>query len=423
MIISLEKGHAHAGFELPDNRIMATLTGRDVPTLDQEAVGTILEKGILRTAPQNLTDKRIAVIIPDNTRLWARGDLYVPKIVSALIRSGAAAENITIIIALGTHSPVPEKGFPQLCGKELPPGIRILNSAGLDQGRLVHIGDTPAGTPVTITREAWEADHIVIFGGVLHHMLAGFGGGRKYILPGIAGEAAIQQNHSLAMGSDGQALPGICQGELPENPVSLDMAAAAEIFLAEKTCCYAAVAANGEGRIFWAMAGLLEATFAAGCEALNHACCVDVDSSGDFALFSAGGHRTDGQLYQATKALFNAVNVVKEGGSLVFVAGCGEGVGNPEFAGALKRYKGNPNALGRELVKNFRMPAYVAFRVLDLLDRYQIYLVSDLAPSLVRDLGFRVLERSAPLESLLQGKGFIIPYAENILPRCRPQTP
>lgn len=422
MKISLEKGRSEINFPFPEDRIISTLTGREIPALDHGAVCRIIDQGIDATAPQDLGSRKIAVIIPDDTRLWARGDLYVPRIISALERCGADPERICIIIALGTHAPIPEDRFAALCGEGTSDKVAVLNSAGLDPDRLVAIGTTPAGTPMTVTKEAWEADHIIIFGGVLHHMLAGFGGGRKYILPGIAGEEAIQQNHSLAMDSSGSALTTVCQAELDNNPVSRDMAEGARIFLKDKTCCYVAVAANGQGEIFHAAAGPLEATFARGCTALDQACCSDVTDLGDFALFSAGGHRTDGQLYQSTKALFNAVSAVKEGGSLLFVAGCGEGVGNGEFQEALIRYNADPQALGRKLARDFRMPAYVAFRAMDLLARYRVFLVSDLGEDLTRRLGFGYIGDVSEVETRFQGRGYVIPYAENILPRYRPET-
>jgi nickel-dependent lactate racemase len=181
---------------------------------------------------------------------------------------------------------------------------------------LTEIGTTSRGTCLTVSREAVEADHLIIFGGVLHHLIAGFGGGRKYILPGIAGYDSIQQNHSLAFDDTGRPHPLVRQAVTQGNPVHEDMMEGTDLFLQGKTVCYAAVAANGAGEIFYAAAGDLHPTFDQGCAALNEACCVTVPEKGDFALVSAGGFRTDGQLYQATKALFNTAGVVKDGGGL-----------------------------------------------------------------------------------------------------------
>jgi nickel-dependent lactate racemase len=141
-----------------------------------------------------------------------------------------------------------------------------------------------------------------------------------------------------------------------------------------------------------------------------------VPKKGDFVIFSTGGHRADGQLYQSTKALFNAVHIVKEGGNILFVAGCGEGVGNETFSSVLKTYKGNPEKLGLELAVTFDMAAYVAFRVLDILKRFNVTLVSDFSKSETEALGFLHTDNMDDYVQNLKGKGYVIPFAENILP-------
>jgi len=152
-----------------------------------------------------------------------------------------------------------------------------------------------------------------------------------------------------------------------------------------------------------------------GYKALDHACCVQVPVPGDFVLLSAGGHRADGQLYQATKALFNAVNVVKEGGRILFVAGWGQGICNPVFAQALTRFKQNPEALGQRLVSDFDMPSYVALRVIDILNRFQVTLASELSREQTCKLEFGYADNINDYVKNLTGKGYIIPFVENIL--------
>lgn len=417
MKIDLEKGCAHVTVDIPDDHLLSVIQGQEVPPLTLEQAAAVLEKGIRDTAPPGIAAQKVAVIIPDDTRLWARGDRFVPVIIDTLSGLGVSHDRITVIIALGTHAPIPASRFDALAGKKTGLQVRICNSAGLDPSRLTEIGTTSRGTCLTVTREAAESDHIIIFGGVLHHLIAGFGGGRKYILPGIAGYDCIQQNHSLAFDSDGRPHPRVRQAVTGGNPVHEDMMEAADLFLQGKTACYAAVAAGGTGEIFYADAGDLHPTFDRGCEALNRACCVAVPQKGDFALVSAGGFRADGQLYQATKALFNAVSVVKDGSPILFVAECAQGVGNDTFARALHAFQDNPRDLGQALIRSFDMPAYVAFRLLDLLHRFRIFLLSDLPDHQVRSLGFHPVTDPDTCLAQFTGKGYAIPFAENILPR------
>lgn len=416
MKITLEKGKGHIELSVPDSMVIDTLLGKDICALELESAKKIIASGIRNSAPDQIADKKIAVIVPDNTRLWARGDLFVPVIVDTLTDMGAVPEAVTIIIALGTHADLGELDFPGLVGSRCAKKVRVLNSANKNKDRLVKIGVTDKGTDLWITKEACEADHLIIFGGVLHHLIAGFGGGRKYILPGIAGYDSIQQNHSLAFLDDGSPHPDVVQATLDGNPIHEDMAQAAELFLEDKTSVYAAVAANGAGEIFYACAGPVEPTFASACEKLDQACCARVNEKGDFALISAGGHRTDTQLYQATKALFNAVNAVKEGGKILFVAGAEDGVGNTQFESDLKQYRGKLEKIGSLLLNQFNMISYVAFRVLDLLNRFDITLVSRLSKKETLALGFGYADHMDTYISSLEGHGYVIPYAENILP-------
>jgi len=419
MEISLEQGRGTVNFTLPREKILEVVQGKKVPKLSHEKILDIIDRGIRSSLPKDIGGKTCAVIIPDDTRLWARGDLFVPRIIKTLSDMGIAFNRIKIIIALGTHEDISPDKFASLAGAYCTENVTIINSAGLDNSRLVNIGTTYKGTPLLVTKEAWEADQIIIFGGILHHMLAGFGGGRKYILPGIAGEASIRHNHSLAIRKDGSPHPLVRQGKLWGNPVNEDLMDGANLFLKNKTACYVALAANGTGELFYAAVGDLHDTFMEGCRKLNHACCVHVPEKADFVLFSAGGHRADGQLYQATKALFNAVNLVKEGGQILFVAGCEKGEGNLDFAEMLNEFRKNPEKLGQRLVSDFDMPSYVAFRVIDILNRFQVTLSSEIGRQRTRDLGFEYADNMDHYLKNLNGQGYVIPFAENILPQVK----
>ncbi|MCF6246639.1 MAG: nickel-dependent lactate racemase [Desulfobacula sp.] len=416
MKIEFNKGRTVLNLDIPDEKILDILVGKDIPGLGLRKISRIIENGINNHSPKDISNKKTAIIIPDDTRLWARGDIFVPQIVKSLMTLGVPKDNITIIIALGTHSDMDKDTLPKLAGSFCAENIKILNSANKDTRRLSFIGDTRKKTALTITKEAAEADHIIIFGGVLHHMLAGFGGGRKYILPGIAGYDAIQQNHLLAIQKDGSPHPLVRQGILLQNPVNEDMEDAAHLFLKNKTCSYVAIAANGTGDIFHADVGDLDTTFISACSKLTQACCISVFQKSDFAIISTGGHRADTQLYQSTKALFNAINVVKQGGDILFIAGCSKGAGNDQFADTLTNFKHDPGKTGKNLVKKFNMPIYVALRVMDILKRFNVTLYSDFSQQDTLDLGFCFTHDIDHTIKSLSGKGFIIPFAENILP-------
>ncbi|MCG8616754.1 MAG: lactate racemase domain-containing protein, partial [Desulfobacterales bacterium] len=95
MKIALETGRSHIDLDVPDSQVLGVLEGRDVPVLPHERVQAIINSGIKRHAPENIAEKKTALIIPDDTRLWARGDLFVPGIIDTLLALGTAPENIT----------------------------------------------------------------------------------------------------------------------------------------------------------------------------------------------------------------------------------------------------------------------------------------------------------------------------------------
>jgi len=416
MKIKLEKGRGSIDISIPEDRIIDILMGKDIPDVSRKYIKNKIVQGVKKFLPIDIQNKKVVIIVPDDTRLWARGDIFVPIIVKTLLDLGIPEKSLKIIIALGTHGDMNPEQVSSLVGPSIASKIEILNSANQDRDRLVDLGLTHKNTRLYITKEACDADHIIIFGGILHHLIAGFGGGRKYILPGIAGYTSIQQNHSLAFLENGSPHPMVRQAQLLGNPVNEDMEDGASMFFKNKTSSYVAVAANGTGDIFYADVGPVNETFMDGCKKLNHACCADISQKGDFALISAGGHRTDRQLYQATKALFNAVNAVKENGQILFVAQARDGIGNNDFGDALKKYKYTPEILGEKLRKSFDMPSYVAFRVIDLLKRFEITLVSSFSKTLTRELGFTYSDNIDIYLESLNGKGYVIPFAENILP-------
>lgn len=416
MQVRLKKGRETLQIAIADDKIQGVLSGSAAAPIPAETIDAVIEEGLHRHCPDDIAARKMAVIIPDDTRLWARGDRYVPTIVKTLQKLGADSQNMVIVIALGTHADVAEERFPELAGAYCCRTAPVINSANRNRARLDFIGRTSRGTDVLLTREVAEAEHIVIFGGVLHHMIAGFGGGRKYLFPGVAGYDSIQQNHSLALDETGLPHPLVRQACLEGNPVNEDIEEACDMVLQDRGCTYVSVAVNGEGEIFHARAGELRDTFMTSCRKLNEVCTAPIDRKGDFVICSAGGHRTDGQLYQASKALFNGAEALKHDGCLLLVAECTDGHGNARFADMLKRHRNDPAALGNKLLTGFDMPSYIALRVIDLLRRYRIGLCSGFSQEETEEMGFSYVQDVSSYVKKLDGTGYIIPFAENILP-------
>lgn len=357
------------------------LEGGDPEPLSDDEARSRCEEALSGLEPGEKT----VILIPDGTRSWSRSDLFVPIIVNSL------KGDLKIIVATGMHRGATAQELPGLVG-DVFGKVRVENHDSRDEKNLSYIGETSHGTPLFFNRECLTADRLIIFSGVTHHLIAGFGGGRKMILPGISGFDTIQKNHYLALSNHDLSLCG--------NPVNEDMVEGALSFLVGKTSMAINVGVNSRGAIYCITAGDWYESWSECCREVKRAEEIQIDEKADYALVSAGGWGRDGQLYQSVKALFNTAECVKRGGSIVFAAQCMEGVGPGEFEESL---------LHGKMGEKFSMPSYVALRLRRILGEYRIILISDLPKEATESMGFEYAKdlRSAILG--LSGRGYIIP--------------
>ena len=141
----------------------------------------------------------VALIVSDMSRFWMRQDLVVPHLVDYLTqRCGVQEADISIVIANGTHEGGDEQELRTLVTDAVYDRVRVENH-DCEATDLVYLGTTPHGTPVSINRTAAQADIVICLGAVTHHVMAGFGGGRKSILPGISSRETIFHNHAFSL--------------------------------------------------------------------------------------------------------------------------------------------------------------------------------------------------------------------------------
>jgi len=420
MNIELAYGKSKLPFSLDKSKLLGVIKENNVPCIENDKVNLKIREGIKKfIKKEDFSKQKITILVPDRTRLWTKGNIFIPQIVEFLLEGGARIENIKIIVGTGAHRPCLPKEFPLLVGEELIGRVKIKSHYSSEMNRMSYLGETSRGTPIYINKEVVESDCIILFGGVMLHLLAGFGGGRKMILPGVSANITVQKNHSLALTNDGSPNPMVSQTILEGNPVNEDMIEGARLLLKDKRSLLINIATNTSGEVFYlAMGDWLESWLDA-CREVEKAGKVYIKKRADFVIVSAGGYEKDGQLYQSTKALFNIIDSVKEGGEIIFISECREGVGNDEFDFALKKFNRKGKNLGKKLLEKFSMPSYVAFRVIDILNKFKVTLVSNINSNHVDELGFYCLKSLEGLNGLienLKGKGYIIPSGENVLP-------
>lgn len=363
----------------------------------------------------------VCVVIPDVTRLWQKSSLYLPFLVAELEKGGVKAEDILFICAVGTHRAQTAAEHRQLLGPQLADRFRIIDHDSCDKQNLVYLGETTFGTPVWINKRAMECDHIVLTGGIVYHFLAGWAGGKKYILPGIAAYETVMANHALSLNPERGAgpHPDVRSGNVDNNLVHLDMLEAASFV--RPTFLFNVITA--EGRIAGAVAGHYIAAHDKGRELVDAIDGVRIKEKADLVIASAGGSPKDVNLYQSIKTLINAREATKAGGTMILLTESPEGLGgNAEVQDMLLNYD---SVVAREdaLRRDYSISKYVGYYFCESAAKFDLILVSSLAPDLLKKANITVVKSlDAALQLVYEKRGrdlriHIMPHAANTLPK------
>lgn len=312
-------------------------------------------------------ESKVAIVVDDATR-HAPSEVMLLPVLTELNASGVKDENVTVIFGCGTHRAVTEEEARRLLGEEACKRVKAI-SHDCRAPDLVHVGNTKThGNKVYLNRVFAEADVKVLLGDVGFHYYAGYGGGRKSVLPAVAGEETIKHNHAMLLNTN--ARTGILEG----NPVHEDLTEAARL---AKVDFIVNTISNARGEVVKAFAGNVEQAFLEAVKAVDEMYRVSVDRRADIVVTSPGGYPADMNLFQAYKALDNALAIVKRGGVIILVAECAEGHGNQVFYDWMVRL-GDLKTVEREIKRNFALGGHKAYYLLKALQNHTIILVSSL---------------------------------------------
>jgi nickel-dependent lactate racemase len=312
-------------------------------------------------------EHKIAIVVDDFTRSTPSHIMLLP-VLAELNAVGVKDENVTVIFGCGTHRAVKPDEAARLLGEEALKRVKTI-SHNCKAEDLVHVGKTQThGNTVYLNRVFAEADVKVLLGDVCFHYYAGYGGGRKSVLPAVSGEETIKYNHAMLLQASAHT------GTLAGNPVHEDMTEAARL---AKVDFILNVVTNSKGEIVKAFAGDLEQAFNEAVKLVDEMYRIPVDNRADIVVVSPGGYPADIELYQAYKALDNALEVVKRNGVIILVAECTEGHGNEVFYDWMMRL-GELKKVEHEIKRNFAMGGHKAYYLLKALQHHPIILVSSL---------------------------------------------
>ena len=412
--VKIPYGEKYIELTIPRENLLGVLEPRKIPPLTDpvSALRKSLRKPLNKKPLKTLVKPgdKVAIVIDDITRPLP-SKVLLPVILEELEQGGVKREDITIIIATGIHRPITEDEAKYLMGDLIAKNYRWVNH-DCDSYDLVFVGKTRFGNEVYINRIYAEADVKIIVSDVTLHYYAGYGGGPKSIVPGIAGRKTIYYNHSFMFKK------GARIGSTEGNPVFEDIMEGAKLAGVDFTVC---VVLNARKEIIGIFSGDLEAAFYSGVQLLDKMCKIPIKEKADIVISSPGGFPFDINLYQAHKGLYTAEYATKDGGTIFLIAECRNGFGNDTFITWMKKYWEYEEIM-KKLKKRFILGAHKAFYVKRAVSRYRIYLYSSLDENVVRNiLGMIPTENVQTalfneLKKKPNAKILVMPYATETLP-------
>ncbi len=367
--------------------------------------------------------EKVCIVISDVTRRWQSPETYLPILVAELESAGIRDEDILILSATGTHRRQTREEQIGLVTQAVYDRVRVEDHQCTEEENLAYVGTTSRGTPVWLDKRALECDHILLTGGVVFHFMAGYGGGRKSILPGISGRETIMKNHNLALN------PGLGSGSNPNvrsanmndtNPVHADMMEACSMvnptFLVN-------VVVNDDQEIIAAFAGNWITAHQAACDLVDRMYGVPVREKTPLVIASAGGYPKDLNFYQTIKTLCNAREVVEDGGTIILVTKSEEGYGSADTE---KQIAGYPTMVEREkaLRADFSIGAFIGYLFAECAETHHMIAVTSMDQ---KDFGtakihvVRTLDEALELSRQLNGgkdlRATLLPHGANTLPK------
>ncbi|MDR2550500.1 MAG: lactate racemase domain-containing protein [Desulfobulbus sp.] len=356
--------------------------------------------GLDRLLPQPLPPGPIVIVVADKTRLCGYPTV-LPWLVEALHEQGAERSRIAFHIAYGTHAPQSEDESLAAYGP-IYADFPFVHHHCSTPTRFAELGRTSRGTPVRIRAELAEAGLILTVGAIAHHYFAGFGGGRKLLFPGLGEREAIYANHRLFLDSRHNSLASGCRpGQMAGNPLAEDLAEADRL-LPPYLSIHGLLDSRGEVAAY--RFGANSADFLAACREHDALYRLTVARPYDLVLASAGGFPKDINLIQSHKAIDNAAAFVRDGGSLILLAECIDGLGSATFLPYFEM--GGPQAAFRHLAQQYSGNGGTALALMAKTARIRIELVTALDSALCHRLGMakidldRVQRRIAAAETM-----------------------
>lgn len=356
--------------------------------------------------------RSVAIAINDKTRPVPHQYL-LPPLLAQLESLGIERSNILLWIASGTHVPMEKTEFDSILPAEIVERYKVASHNADEPDNLVFLGTTSRGTPAWINKSYYAAELKIVVGDIEPHHFAGFSGGVKSAVIGLAGRSTINTNHAMLRD------PNSFIGKYAENPLRQDIEELGR--MAGIQFALNAVL-NSDKEIIEALAGDPWSVMQRGIPLSTRYCQVLVDSRYDVVIASPGGYPKDINLYQSQKALTHASLLTKDKGTVILLAACTEGSGSKLYEEFMRGLTSIDDVILKFSQTEFKIGPHKAFQFAQILKRINVILVSEIEPALV---GRLLLTPAGSLEEALtiglknaSGKPRIacMPYAISTVP-------
>ena len=381
-------GDSFKELSFPRENLLGVLTSKDIEKnqSEKEIIIEALENPIDSPLLSEIVSpgEKIVIVINDITRLWVRHHAFMPYILEELTKAGVKDEDVLIISATGAHREQTEDEWRELVGEAVFNRIKIMDHRSTSSDEMVNLGKTDYGTPIEVNKEVLEADRVIITSGIVYHFLAGYGGGKKAVMPGVCSYDSIMANHKLALNPKGKGLnPEVKAGKLDNNPISEDMLQV--VSKVGVDFALNVVIDEEKHEIAYATAGEMEKSHRKGAEFVDKYFGIKIEEQADLVIASCGGYPKDIELYQTYKTVHNIVPALKPGGVGILLTECREGVGNEKFYTIFTEHEDN-EARENFLREKYNIAGFMGFSQAIWAEEYTFIIISSLPDEKIKNM-------------------------------------
>jgi nickel-dependent lactate racemase len=411
--IELRLGGSSIPFDYEPSRFEVLLPPATNAPLGDPEIGAALEHPVGSEPLEEIIDpgETVLLVLPDATRQSGCAQI-VNLVVRRLIANGSAPSDINIIFATGIHRPVTEDEKQHLLTPFIAQRIKTLRHDANDPIRNFRVGETSTGVPVELYWVLTEFDHVVLIGSVTFHYFAGFTGGRKLICPGLASARTIEETHKLAFDCETKGRrEGVGTTRLDGNPVNEAFEEAAAFI---RTSFSIMTVVNDTGEITEVFCGDRVSSHRLACESYLDSHRLNIDEKRDLVIASCGGYPMDINMIQAHKTLEAASQACNDGGTIILLAECADGLGRSDF---IDWFESRTSAeLAERLCSNYQVNGQTAWSLKRKTERFRVEIVTSLTDQEAELMGMKKISELSQvnMRAGLDTTGYILPFGSKL---------